>query len=50
MPPKEDSKPVARNEMEGFLLGRFFSSNTETAKFLNTVTYPQGKIKKCQII
>ena len=43
MPPKKDSKPVARNEMEG-------GSNTETAKFLNTVTYPQGKIKKCQII
>ena len=31
--------------MEVFLLGRFFSSNTETAKSTDAMTYPQGKIK-----
>ena len=35
-----------RNEMEGFLLGRFFNSNTKNVKKQAADTYPQGKIKK----
>ena len=35
-----------RNEIEGFLLGRFFNSNTKNVKKQAADTYPQGKIKK----
>ena len=40
------NETVARNETEGFLLGRFFNSNTKNVKKQATDTYPQGKIKK----
>ena len=40
------NETVARNETEGFLLGRFFNSNTKNVKKQVTDTYPQGKIKK----
>ena len=40
------NETVARNEMEGFLLGRFFDSNTKNVKKQAADTYPQGKIKK----
>ncbi len=40
------NETVARNEMEGFLLGRFFNSNTKSVKKQAADTYPQGKIKK----
>ena len=40
------NETVARNEMEGFLLGRFFNSNTKALKKQAIDTYPQGKIKK----
>ena len=42
------NETVARNEMEGFLLGRFFNSNTGTRKEQATDTYPQGTIKKSE--
>lgn len=35
-----------RNEIEGFLLGRFFNSNTKNVKKQAADTYPQGEIKK----
>ena len=40
------NETVAYNEMEGFLLGRFFNSNTKSVKKQAADTYPQGKIKK----
>ena len=40
------NETVAHNEMEGFLLGRFFNSNTKSVKKQAADTYPQGKIKK----
>ena len=40
------NETVARNEMEGFLLGRFFNSNTKNVKKQASDTDPQGKIKK----
>ena len=40
------NETVARNEMAGFLLGRFFNSNTKSVKKQAADTYPQGKIKK----
>ena len=42
------NETVARNEMEGFLPGRFFDSNTGTRKEQATDTYPQGTIKKSE--
>ena len=40
-------KNGARNNGAGFLLGRFFNSNTRTFKVHKGVPYPQGKIKRC---
>ena len=40
------NETVARNEMEGFLLGRFFDSNPKNVKKQTAGTYPQGKNKK----
>ena len=37
---------VVRNEVEGFLLGRFFRSTEKCAKYLTPLIEPQGKIKK----
>ena len=40
------NETVARNEMEGFLPGHFFNSNTKNVERQATDTYPQDKIKK----
>ena len=40
------NETVARNEIEGFLLGRFFDPNTKSIKKQTADTYPQEKIKK----
>ena len=42
------NQSVVRNVVEVFLLGSFFSTNTENVKALNPVTYPQGKLKRCE--
>ena len=41
----QDSEPQARNEMEGFLLGRFFGSTERRVSYQADLTEPQGKIK-----
>ena len=40
------NETVARNEMAGFLLGRFFNSNTKSVKKQAADTYPEEKNKK----
>ena len=43
-------KRIARNEMEGFLLGRFPRSTEGAVKSQTYLTEPQGIIKKCLIL
>ena len=45
-PLKSHTKRAARNEMEGFLLGRFPKSTERNVKLETDLTEPQGKIKK----
>ena len=41
---------VARNVVEGFLLGCFFRYTERNVKFLTYLTEPQGKIKNMKIV
>ena len=44
--PTRVERPVARNEVEGFLLGCFFRFKEDTSQAQIYIISPQGKIKK----